>query len=133
VRMATNGQGHQLASTTNVSTLVIFMATPRYTRECSQRTEPALGASRVCRQLVARARRACLWRATMAGVISLNAEAPPFVLEGVEEGKTQRFALGDYRGRWVILVFYPADFTFVCPTEIQGLRPARSRPACPGV
>jgi alkyl hydroperoxide reductase subunit AhpC len=69
----------------------------------------------------------------MAGVISLNAEAPPFVLEGVEEGKTRRFALGDYRGRWVILVFYPADFTFVCPTEIQGLRPARSRPACPGV
>jgi vacuolar iron transporter family protein len=48
----------------------------------------------------------------MAGVISLNAEAPPFVLEGVEEGKTQRFALGDYRGRWVILVFYPAPSAY---------------------
>jgi peroxiredoxin 2/4 len=27
-------------------------------------------------------------------------------------------SLEDHRGRWVVLVFYPADFTFVCPTEI---------------
>ncbi|MBE3599718.1 MAG: peroxiredoxin [Limnochordaceae bacterium] len=26
--------------------------------------------------------------------------------------------LADYRGRWLVLVFYPADFTFVCPTEL---------------
>ena len=26
--------------------------------------------------------------------------------------------LADYRGKWVVLVFYPLDFTFVCPTEL---------------
>ena len=30
--------------------------------------------------------------------------------------------LSDYRGRWVILFFYPADFTFVCPTELHDLQ-----------
>ena len=28
--------------------------------------------------------------------------------------------LSDYQGKWVVLFFYPLDFTFVCPTEIQG-------------
>lgn len=27
--------------------------------------------------------------------------------------------LSDYRGKWLILFFYPADFTFVCPTELE--------------
>lgn len=50
--------------------------------------------------------------------------APDFSLEGVvgsEAGK--EFAtrsLRDYRGQWLVLFFYPADFTFVCPTEIKG-------------
>src|SRR5216117_4480350 len=26
--------------------------------------------------------------------------------------------LSDYKGRWLVLVFYPLDFTFVCPTEL---------------
>jgi peroxiredoxin (alkyl hydroperoxide reductase subunit C) len=29
--------------------------------------------------------------------------------------------LDDYKGKWVILFFYPADFTFVCPTELKDL------------
>lgn len=28
--------------------------------------------------------------------------------------------LEDYRGKWLVLFFYPLDFTFVCPTEIRG-------------
>ncbi|MBI1890973.1 MAG: peroxiredoxin [Burkholderiales bacterium] len=28
--------------------------------------------------------------------------------------------LADYRGKWLVLFFYPLDFTFVCPTEIKG-------------
>lgn len=27
--------------------------------------------------------------------------------------------LSDYRGQWLVLLFYPADFTFVCPTELE--------------
>ena len=29
--------------------------------------------------------------------------------------------LSDYKGKWVMLVFYPADFTFVCPTELEDI------------
>jgi alkyl hydroperoxide reductase subunit AhpC len=32
-----------------------------------------------------------------------------------------RVALADYRGRWLVLVFYPSDFSLVCPTELIGL------------
>lgn len=30
----------------------------------------------------------------------------------------QNVKLSDYRGRWLVLLFYPLDFTFVCPTEL---------------
>src|SRR5438034_8951281 len=30
----------------------------------------------------------------------------------------QPVKLSDYRGKWVVLLFYPLDFTFVCPTEL---------------
>lgn len=30
-------------------------------------------------------------------------------------------SLSDYRGRWLVFLWYPADFTFVCPTEITAL------------
>lgn len=32
--------------------------------------------------------------------------------------------LADYRGRWLVLFFYPADFTFVCPTEVLAFNSA---------
>jgi peroxiredoxin (alkyl hydroperoxide reductase subunit C) len=44
--------------------------------------------------------------------------APDFELEGYFNGEFRRYALTDYKGRWVILLFYPLDFTFVCPTEV---------------
>jgi len=44
--------------------------------------------------------------------------APDFALEGVLNGKFSKYRLSDYRGKWVVLFFYPLDFTFVCPTEI---------------
>jgi alkyl hydroperoxide reductase subunit AhpC len=52
-------------------------------------------------------------------VLRLNADAPPFSLEGVQGGEVRRFGLAEFRRRWVILFFYPADFTFVCPTEVR--------------
>lgn len=33
----------------------------------------------------------------------------------------EKVKLSDYRGQWVLLCFYPADFTFVCPTEINAV------------
>ena len=34
---------------------------------------------------------------------------------------TQRMSLRDHRGDWVVLFFYPLDFTFVCPSELIAL------------
>lgn len=45
--------------------------------------------------------------------------APEFVLDGVYRSEFGSFALKDYAGQWVVLLFYPLDFTFVCPTELQ--------------
>ena len=35
------------------------------------------------------------------------------------DGSFKDIKLSDYKGKWVIVFFYPLDFTFVCPTEIQ--------------
>jgi alkyl hydroperoxide reductase subunit AhpC len=61
----------------------------------------------------------------MASVLSLNDPAPPFSLEGVLGESVRRFSLDDYLGRWLVLFFYPADFTFVCPTEIRAFAARR--------
>ncbi len=44
--------------------------------------------------------------------------APNFELDAVEEGQFKQVSLDDHKGKWLILFFYPLDFTFVCPTEI---------------
>jgi len=41
--------------------------------------------------------------------------------EGLHEGQIKIFDLNSYKGKWLALVFYPADFTFVCPTELSEL------------
>lgn len=48
-------------------------------------------------------------------------QAPEFEVDAYIRGKSepQKVSLADYRGQWVVLFFYPRDFTFVCPTEIQ--------------
>ena len=35
------------------------------------------------------------------------------------EDNLKKINLKDYRGKWLVLLFYPADFTFVCPTELE--------------
>ena len=44
--------------------------------------------------------------------------APDFEGQAWFDGQIQTIKLDDYRGKWVVLFFYPFDFTFVCPTEI---------------
>lgn len=39
-------------------------------------------------------------------------------VDGVNEPAITRASLADHRGRWLVMFFWPKDFTFVCPTEI---------------
>jgi NADH-dependent peroxiredoxin subunit C len=52
---------------------------------------------------------------------SINKLAPLFATQAYHQGETKNVRLLDYRGKWVILVFYPADFTYICPTELGDL------------
>jgi peroxiredoxin 2/4 len=42
-----------------------------------------------------------------------------FSFEAYYQDKFVKGKLSDYKGKWVVLFFYPLDFTFVCPTEIR--------------
>jgi len=44
--------------------------------------------------------------------------APHFACEAVVNGEFKEMSLSDYKGKHLVLFFYPLDFTFVCPTEI---------------
>lgn len=48
----------------------------------------------------------------------IGKEAPDFAGTAVVNGEFKQISLSEFRGKWVILFFYPLDFTFVCPTEI---------------
>ena len=50
--------------------------------------------------------------------VLVNQQAPDFAATAVAEGAFQDVKLSDYKGKYVVLFFYPLDFTFVCPTEI---------------
>ena len=45
-------------------------------------------------------------------------EAPDFKAEALVGKTFKEVKLADYKGKWLVLFFYPLDFTFVCPTEI---------------
>ena len=52
--------------------------------------------------------------------------APDFTMKSAKPGDTAKtvgspVSLSDYSGKWLVLFFYPLDFTFVCPTEITAL------------
>ncbi|MEK7073179.1 MAG: peroxiredoxin [Patescibacteria group bacterium] len=54
-------------------------------------------------------------------MIHLGKPAPQFDnVMSYHKGEFHRISLKDYSGRWVVLFFYPRDFTFICPTELKG-------------
>ncbi|NUN04589.1 MAG: peroxiredoxin [Bdellovibrio sp.] len=53
----------------------------------------------------------------------INQLAPQFAAQAVfDAGEVRDISLADYKGKWVVLFFYPLDFTFVCPTELTQFR-----------
>ncbi|WP_036478364.1 peroxiredoxin [Myxosarcina sp. GI1] len=52
------------------------------------------------------------------GCLRVGQQAPEFTATAVFDQEFKIVKLSDYRDRYVVLFFYPLDFTFVCPTEI---------------
>lgn len=52
----------------------------------------------------------------------VGSPAPDFEMPSTKNMQTldEPIRLSDYRGKWLVLLFYPLDFTFVCPTELRG-------------
>ncbi len=54
-------------------------------------------------------------------MLNINSKAPDFLnLKSYHKGEFEDLSLSDYFGKWLVLFFYPRDFTFVCPTELRG-------------
>ncbi|MBR2300544.1 MAG: peroxiredoxin [Bacteroidaceae bacterium] len=51
----------------------------------------------------------------------INSQVPEFKLHAFHNGAFKVISNADIKGKWVIFFFYPADFTFVCPTELVDL------------
>jgi peroxiredoxin (alkyl hydroperoxide reductase subunit C) len=49
-------------------------------------------------------------------------EAPNFVAQAAKNGEIIDVQLKEYKGKFVVLLFYPLDFTFVCPTELMAFQ-----------
>nr|XP_054766219.1 peroxiredoxin-4-like [Lytechinus pictus] len=50
--------------------------------------------------------------------VAIQEPAPDFEGTAVIDGQFKDIKLSDYKGKYLVLFFYPLDFTFVCPTEI---------------
>jgi peroxiredoxin (alkyl hydroperoxide reductase subunit C) len=48
----------------------------------------------------------------------INSQLPEFKLQAYQNGSFKTISSDDVKGKWAIFFFYPADFTFVCPTEL---------------
>ena len=54
-------------------------------------------------------------------MIKIGDKIPDMEFEVFHEEEIKKVKFSDYNGKWIVLVFYPADFTFVCPTELEQL------------
>src|SRR5215472_5174721 len=52
---------------------------------------------------------------------AINSTVKPFSAQAYQSGKFQSISDTDLKGSWSVFFFYPADFTFVCPTELEDL------------
>ena len=51
----------------------------------------------------------------------INAQAPEFKVQAFQNGEFKTVSNEDIKGKWAVFFFYPADFSFVCPTELVDL------------
>jgi len=52
-------------------------------------------------------------------MVQIGHRIPDFELKAYHDDEVKEIRLSNYRGKWLVLLFYPADFTFICPTELR--------------
>ena len=52
----------------------------------------------------------------------INKEVSDFSVQAYQNGEFKTVTKADILGKWSVFFFYPADFTFVCPTELEDLQ-----------
>ncbi|MEK7657702.1 MAG: redoxin domain-containing protein [Patescibacteria group bacterium] len=52
-------------------------------------------------------------------MVKIGQTISDFELETFQNEEIKKVKLSNYRGKWLVLLFYPADFTFICPTELE--------------
>ena len=52
-------------------------------------------------------------------MVKIGTVVPDLEFQVYHQEEIKNVKLSDYRGKWLVLLFYPADFTFVCPTELK--------------
>ncbi len=52
-------------------------------------------------------------------MVKINEKIPELEFEAYHNNDTKRMKFTDFQGKWLLLLFYPADFTFICPTELK--------------
>ncbi len=51
--------------------------------------------------------------------VRVGETVPDYEFEAYQNDEVRTIKFSDYRGKWLVVMFYPADFTFVCPTELE--------------
>ena len=51
----------------------------------------------------------------------INAQMPEFKVQAYHNNEFVTVSSDDLKGKWAVFFFYPADFTFICPTELEDL------------
>ena len=52
-------------------------------------------------------------------MVKIGEKVPELEFDAYQNDDTKKIKLSDYKGKWLVLLFYPADFTFICPTELE--------------
>lgn len=52
-------------------------------------------------------------------MLKIGQQVPDMQFDAYHENEFKKMSLAQFKGKWVVLLFYPADFTFVCPTELE--------------
>jgi peroxiredoxin (alkyl hydroperoxide reductase subunit C) len=52
-------------------------------------------------------------------MVKIGSSIPDIQFDAYQNEEIGKVKLSDFRGSWLVLIFYPADFTFICPTELE--------------